>query len=319
MSKPIGGFIEWEDWKDGKGPYHKALELASGRSAFRLILDQCKPDKVYVPFFCCDSLIQPLEEAGTAFEFYEIGYDLLPNSYPKLKANELIVYIDFYGISRRQSRQMEERYGEQLVLDLTMAFFRRPSSDQLAFNSCRKFFGVPDGAYLYGIESDVQLKENQSFTTNHLHLRSKGDLPNAYPEFLKNEGQIPSKPLSMSEVSREVMAAVDYGEVAKRRSENFEFLHHRLRKDNNWSIPDLEGQVPLYYPYRPSSPIDRKNLITEQVFLATIWPDVLNRNVPGFHISKQLSAETLPLPIDQRYGPDDLERMLELLEKEKHV
>lgn len=52
----------------------------------------------------------------------------------------------------------------------------------------------------------------------------------------------------------------------------------------------------------------RARLAEEKVFIPTLWPNVLEERDPGswaFRYSKDI----LPLPIDQRYGAMDMERL----------
>ena len=72
--KPIGGFFELELLAKRTLYHDTALALANGRVCFKVIVERVKPTKVYLPFYCCDSLILPLKEAGIPYEFYAIVF-----------------------------------------------------------------------------------------------------------------------------------------------------------------------------------------------------------------------------------------------------
>ncbi len=315
----IGGFIEWEGWSEGKGTLFQAQEAASGRSAFTLILEELKPDLVFVPYYCCDSLLEPLRNLNIEYSFYELNEDWMPIVLPSYGENDYFLYIDYFGLCKNQCEELFDHFGDQMILDLTMAFFHKPDHGLYGFNSCRKFFGVQDGAYAFNLKRTLDLPPNESNSDRHLQLRSQGDLANAYPEFLKNEESIPWTSKGMSLQTQEVMSAIDYDQVSERRRENFLYLHQELGRHNQLSWNELEDQVPLYYPFKPAKHFDRKELIPEKIFLATIWPDVIQRGDSDYKYSIELSAEILPLPIDQRYEPKDLERMVKLIQEKLNV
>ena len=81
----IGGFIELEFY-NGKEIYHpKALALANGRACFNLFLKIYKPKKIYLPYYTCNTLIDPLLLTKTPYEFFEIDKNLDPEFHQKLK------------------------------------------------------------------------------------------------------------------------------------------------------------------------------------------------------------------------------------------
>jgi hypothetical protein len=70
------------------------------------------------------------------------------------------------------------------------------------------------------------------------------------------------------------------------------------------------SDVPFCYPYLPNSPVKRESLYAKGIFVPSLWSDTLNRNVSGFDFEKRISVELLPLPIDHRYTPADLQPMV---------
>lgn len=74
MSLPIGGYFSLEI-NDGWERHHGALRLNAGRYALEYILKARKYRKVYLPYFICNSVLQPIERHGVAYEFYYIIYN----------------------------------------------------------------------------------------------------------------------------------------------------------------------------------------------------------------------------------------------------
>ena len=48
-----------------------------------------------------------------------------------------------------------------------------------------------------------------------------------------------------------------------------------------------------------------------KLFVPALWPEVPSRRAPGFEKSRDLASRLLPLPIDQRYGDADMDRLAE--------
>ena len=71
------------------------------------------------------------------------------------------------------------------------------------------------------------------------------------------------------------------------------------------------------YPYMVADAEGiRSRLASEGVFVPTLWP-----NVPGDFgagpVAIDFANNILPLPVDQRYGANDMERVLEILGRSK--
>ena len=67
----------------------------------------------------------------------------------KTLANDEYLYVvNYYGqLTKRKVLELKHRFA-QIILDNTQAFFQKPLDGIDTIYSCRKFFGVPDGAYL---------------------------------------------------------------------------------------------------------------------------------------------------------------------------
>jgi hypothetical protein len=197
-----------------------------------------------------------------------------------------------------------------VVVDDTQAFFRRPAPATCSFNSARKFFGVPDGAYLYGEDCDSgSLPPSDAADCDHLLARLAGDR-DAWDLFRRHESRIGVEPRAMSEVARRILATIDYGRSRLRRAENFAVLHRRLQSHNMLDLPlDNGSGAPLCYPFLPAGAVDRGALARMDLYVPTFWPEIDGRAGGGHEWERDLARRLLPLPIDQRYGVHDMERL----------
>src|SRR6185295_15609364 len=150
------------------------------------------------------------------------------------------------------------------------AFFRRGRPDAWSFNSARKFFGVPDGGFLYGPATDVDgLPPVDGTDCDHLLTRLSGDEGKAWDQFKQHEARIGIEPQAMSVVSTRLLGAVDLDRARRRRRTNFDTLHQVLGPLNTikLSLGDVAGEGPLCYPFLPAVDVDRLALGRLGVFV----------------------------------------------------
>lgn len=51
----------------------------------------------------------------------------------------------------------------------------------------------------------------------------------------------------------------------------------------------------------------KKQLAKQKIYVATLWPNVLGT---GLDLETELTENILPLPCDQRYSEDDMQRVV---------
>lgn len=314
---PIGGFFEFE-LQHGVGGYHpNALALTNGRACMSWVLKKTKPTKVYVPFYTCYALYEPMEKMGIPFEFYPIDKNMDPVSFPKLNENELFVYINFYGLKNKQIPNLIEKYKEKLVIDDTHNFFKVGYGESTSFTSARKYFGVPDGAYLYapGTNPGEPISRYTNVSVSHNIKRMLGKQTEAYKEYLAYEESLGYDVKKISLLSEKLLSNVNYQNAILSRKANFKYLHDRLKGLNNIEIDIESMNAPFCYPFLPSKHIEKKLFYGQNIFVPTLWPDILERKTKGYEFEKKLTQYLLPLPIDQRYGINEMDRIYRIIKK----
>ncbi len=315
MKTGIGGYFELESHllEAGKPMHSQALALTSGRACLARYLAHTRPSKLWIPYYCCDAILQPLIETKTPFSFYEIDRNLEPITLPLLGQEEAILYINYFGIKEEYSLSLLEQFRERLIIDNTQAFFVEMRQKGWAFNSARKFFGVPDGAYLYSPEP---LKPpsvvNHLVHMEHLLSRLQGDRQKGYEQFLKAENEVSSENRGMSLQSSRLLSGVDYPRVAQSRLRNYAHYQQALDSVNQLRFPPLRaGSIPFCYPLLLDHQINREPLYQQEIFIPTLWKECLDRDVSGFSWEKELTRRLLPLPLDHRYSENDCDRVVE--------
>ena len=208
-----------------------------------------------------------------------------------------------------------DRYAPNIIIDNTQAFFSRPLPEIDTFYTCRKFFGVADGAYLYtNKEADFDIPQDYS-SSRMLFLLDRLDksAEEAFSDYHKSEDTLDHDEIKkMSKISQFIMSSISYKSVADRRISNYTYLHDNLGSSNTLSV-DLERKnVPMVYPFLSEDINLRKKLIDNKVYVASYWPNVKNMsNLES--VESQFAVSLIPIPIDQRYGKDDLNKILEII------
>lgn len=315
--KNIGGFFELEIAK-GKSLFHDdAIKLSTGRGCLSLILKTKKFSKVYLPYYCCDALFEPLDLSGTSYEFYNVDKDLEISNDVILKPTEAIIYCNFFGVKSRYVDQLIEIYGEQVIFDNSHTFFTKAYQNNISFTTARKYFGVPDGAFLYLPEemTKLNIERNVKVSLNHNLYRLLGIQNQAYKEFLAYEASLNSDINLISMVSEKLMKTINYHEVRAIRNENFNFFRKEFQELNQIYINN-DATDCFCYPLLLEKAIDKQVLFNQNIFIPSYWMDVVQReSIKDFKFERRLSTELLPLPIDHRYSKKDLIRVSKAIKK----
>lgn len=308
--KPIGGYFELE--LPRHPIYHaKAIALNTGRNGLEYILRIRKYKKLYVPYFTCSSVVEPLEKTKTPYAFYAIDKHYKIKDPLELAEGEALLYTNYWGLQDDYCKQLALQYKHQLIVDNTQAFYSLPMAGIDTFYSCRKYFGVPDGGYLYtDAEPRLALPQDESHQRmDALVKRIDCSAESGYADFHTISAGFHNMPIrKMSKFTQRMMQSIDYEAVAQRRINNYNYLRERLN-----GTPLRQGQVPMIYPYETLGGQQlRKKLIDSKVFVAKYWPNV--EEWAGAESTETWMANhILPLPIDQRYNEMDMERIITLI------
>ena len=320
MIKPIGGYFEWEFPANiGMFPHSDGVLLNSGRHSLEYILRTLGQIKLlWIPYYTCDVVLQPIECLGIPYSFYHINKDFALVEDIELEVGEYLIYTNYFGIMDEYCKKLAIRYGENLIFDYAQAFYAPNIEGINTFYSPRKFVGIPDGGVAYTNKSiDIELQNDHSYG-RCTHLLKRHDLQpmDGYNDFKDSSHQIASSCLSkMSNLTQKMLSSLNYAAIRERRVTNFTFLHAHLSDSNLLQIPSIEPfSCPMVYPYQTNDTTLRARLIENQVFVATYWPNVLEWCNEG-DLEYELCKNIIPIPIDQRYGEEDMKRVIEIIKQ----
>ena len=301
MTDAIGGYFELELRKGEH--YHKdALRLNTARNCFEYVLRVRKYTKVYIPYYTCDVMLEPLKKCNVAYEFYHINHQLEPDQDFNLQPTEAFLYTNYYGLKQRCVERLAQQYGKQLIVDNAQAFFAEALEGIDTFYSARKFFGVADGAYLY-IDKllDIELEQDQSYD-RMIHLLKRADIgaEAGYADFRHNDDSLIGQPIKrMSKITEKILCSIDYESVKDLRRANYLALDSLLKNTNGIELHMDDDSVPMVYPYLTNDETLRQRLIDNRIFVATYWPNK-EWQCAGFDLI--LQKQLLPLPITTKFN-----------------
>ena len=253
MQREFGGYLPLE-LPHGQELYTGAgvLRLNCGRNAIVAALRDAGAKKVYLPYYNCNTVYDAVTRAGFAVERYPLDARRLPVC-PALGDGEWLLYVNYFGIASDDLLAEVKRRWPRVIFDNTQAFFSAPRMDADSYNvySCRKFVGVPDGAYLV-----------------HTGL---------------TDGIYPA---------------------------DTSWQHAALAPHNALDCPaDADAMI---YPFLCRVDGLRGRLIKNKVYVSQWWKYLLEL-LPADSVEADYSRYLLPLPIDQRYTPDDMRALAALV------
>lgn len=310
--KTFGGYLGWET--NNLQLHSKATRINAGRFAFDLIASEERIENIYVPRFICDTVLQTLKRLGIRCHFYEINNNFELTSEPSLGKNDFLLLVNFFGLKENYVSSVVGNY-KNVILDNVQSFFSQLPENTYAFNSARKFFPVPDGAFVSKVQSTPLNKENYTPPVKHLELKTNHSSERAYQHFLQYEASIDSEGLkSMSKLSSTFLEYADMAQVKRLRQANFDLIHSVFSHINLLQVR-RDQQTPLCYPLHvKEGNILRKRLVERGVFTPQYWPEVKARVSPE-SFEYQASQEIICLPIDQRYNCSEISKLIKRVQQ----
>ncbi len=316
--KEIGGYFGLELNKGDKLYHTTPYQLKSGRSSFAFILSHLKPTNIYVPFYTCNALLEPILEKKIHYTFYAINNRLEIDSLPSLKPGELILYINYFDVKREYVNKLSEKYKDKLIVNCTQSYFLKGNNISWYFNSARKFFGVPDGSYLYAPAGEILplvSELNERYPTDHLLKRFNGHTTDGYIDYTNNEAYCDSAIVSMSKLSTYLLSNVNYEYVIESRRSNYKTFQQAFGSINTINLDIANHAVPMFYPFLTKKLIDKRSLHQQNIFVPTLWNDVLTRLENEYAFEKDFANRLIPLPIDHRYQEEDIQLAITAISK----
>lgn len=316
--KEYGGFLPLE-LNEGSEYYQYAEKQMQrfncGKAAVANIIEYIAPKTIYVPYYLCPNVCREIESHDSQVAYYQIGINLMPAPLPD--EEDICIYlVNYFGIMDMAIGEYAKAFKKAtVIIDNCHSFYCEPIMAENIYNiySCKKFFGVPDGAYLiathlqnnemrenYSSESALYLLESLEHGTNYCYAKKK-----------EVDNLIAQEYRDMSILAKRMLESIDYDLVKKKRHQNFLQYESAFAERNLFKCE--KNSVPYMYPLNVGRNI-KSQLVKERIYVPTLWGHTLTEKFKGT-FEYRLSDETIFLPLDQRYGQDDIEFIIETVKR----
>lgn len=329
------------------GKKHKCF-TASGREAIELALislERERPDvpkRCLMPAYMCDSVFLPFRHRGWELIFYAVDNGLASVGEAlfqlTLETDPGLIFIHpYYGVDTCRGLRAQlaaiRKSGVLVMEDVTQSYYLETAGKEADFvvGSLRKWYAVPDGGFVaseLSLAEDV-LEAGEAYAEERLaplvqkweYLQGgKGQAEKA--SFLQRNRSLEEEldhyrgVRRISRMSAAILSGIDEEAARQKRAENQSFLYEELigmRRIR--SVLPMQGQeAPLYLPVYAKEREDLQRFLAEHdIYAPVLWPlGEENRNfLEGDEA--YIYEHMLALPIDQRYGDQEMERIAQVL------
>ncbi len=308
----------------------------SGRFALKRILRHLMNHgvhHVHLPAYLCDSVLKQVRLLGMEISFYPINDNLGAEADPPSGA--AVVLIHYFGQINPAAAALRRQAPAEfyLIEDASQALltnWRSCGAEQsYYFISPRKFGPVPLGGWCNILSETSECAAGNAISYRSLAARlikgayvTESDWPivpkteefyleafKATEDFLSTE----STSATLPDWVVSLIAGIDWRAAAAARLRNLEALIGALPDRIRSPLPPFaSGEVPLGYPILCDNRDEmRRRLSERRMFCPVHWPLPPKVSPSEFPEAHLLSEQILTLPLDQRYGQEDMIRLAE--------
>lgn len=310
----------------------------SGRSAIdmvlRDILSAKKIKKIYVPSYCCISMLQSFIDNNIETVFYDVTVKGGVFSY-EVNFNtdcDAVLIMSYFGMQTEKVNEIIRKFKQNGVIvieDITHSLLNKKSyseSSDYVVASLRKWFAIPTGGWIGKLHGKLAVKPNMDsdhavqekidgMTKKYEYISGK---INEKEEFLLIQSKFDNdlihtdRMLKIDSVSATIMAETDIQQIADRRKRNARILIDGIRDMNDViKLPNglSDDVTPLFLPvFLRSADRDslRQYLIQRGVYCPVHWNEVMGASVG-------IRRNELSIICDQRYSDKDMNAVVEYI------
>lgn len=317
----IGSFLELQMPK-GLEYYNQQTDIArlnTGRAAIWHAFRVTGAKTIWIPYYQCDSIREFFGEKGVSIKYYHIDKNFNPTDL-YAKENEAVLLVNYYGVMSSERMRILSVSYSHVIVDNCQAFFCKPLSNALSVYSCRKFVGVPDGAYVVGKDAHKFMddypqcysSDTAAFLLKRIEYGCEGE---GYKARCINENRIDAEDeMKMSKLTRVILDGTDYDYIKMKRRENFAIANELFSEVNQIDptrFYDMDT-IPMVYPLV----IEDDNLLSklqEAKHFQGHWWSYICKEHPVDSFEHWISRYMIPITIDQRYGREELEYLANII------
>lgn len=293
-------------------------------------------ESIYLPSYCCHTMIKPFLDNGIEVEFYNVEYSMGEFKYHLDFSNKCrcVLIMDYFGLCNSDVPRIIDKLkknGKIVIEDATHSWFnnyKHSKKSDYIMVSFRKWTGLPAGAMAIITNKSFVAKKPLKSNSDYIRLREMSAmLKNSYVNFSSDFKETFLEMFAKAEELIEcdfgnytlpekyinLISKIDYEKIIRIRRENSEFLIGSLKDIDGIEVPELSSDsTPLFVPINIKN--GKRNelkafLIDNNVYCPTHWPKSdLHKGV-----SNLIYEEELSLICDQRYTLSDMNRIANLI------
>ena len=329
MTGEIGSEFHRIPFEFGQGLIMPAFGsfVFSGRTAIETVLKEMpEARKAALPSYCCDSMIEPFKKAGIEVIFYPVNYeDRLRVEIPE--DTNIILWCNYFGYRVEMPDLADfQNHGGILIEDITHSFFsdqQYHSQSTYLVASLRKWEPVICGGYcpsingkLHYIPVDLPPQKFSELKASAMELKTdylENPQLGKKEKFLSMYGECNHwlaenySGLTMDSWSREYLSHVNMEEQKRIRRRNAGVLYEGLEGKTKFLFALEDMDCPLFVPILLENRDEIREYLTKnEIYCPVHWPR------PKGCKSNLYDLE-LSLICDQRYGVEDMKRIVSVL------
>lgn len=335
-SRVIGGEFELTGVPEVLSKDFGYYSYASGRTALYQILMSIKLEtfKVWLPDWLCESMIDAVRRSGISYSFYTLGRNLEMDVDQFVQRNrpvsehDVIVLVNYFGLINveRTIKQLKDYRVDSIIIedDVQALFSFMDDEHHLAdyrFTSLRKSIACPDGGLVFTKRIMPRVSAMNTFAPLKLKASlvkggatEEGDDEEYLRPFEEGEARIEENYNSvMSSEAAQILSAIDLQKASDIRKNNAQYLVKELfNLGVEPLVPIDPAKTPLFVPIAVENRDElRRELRRNQIFCPVHWP--LRDDMRGLPMGQYMAEHELSLVVDQRYGLEDMQAIVEIM------
>lgn len=320
---------EWES--EGAKSY-----FDSGRNAIKMAIRYSgKRKKALLPIYICKSVIDAFSDVEE-IEYYSVNKKFEINVQEietKLREGvEILFLMSYWGRNFPEHevekiRRICDENQVYIIEDMTHSLLSNPTPmGNLRLCSLRKWFPIPNGAVIYGVEMEEPSIEDEeagkvleALILKGLQIEKGVECREKYRKrFVEYEHvlDVREDAMMISDVSKEILKHCDVESYKKKRRENTKYVLQNVRNDKLKFVfeeTEIDSITPFCLPlYAENRDELRSYLMEHSVFCAVHWPLEAEEQMED-KTCVWIGKHILSIPIDQRYGEKEMKYLCEVL------
>lgn len=315
--------------------------VLSGRTAIEYVIREIKQKRdiktVYMPSYCCDSMVKPFTNNNICVIFYKVYFDNgLKYEIDKNLKCDIFFAMNYFGFSNDMEQYIKEYKTRNTIIieDATHSLLSQKvfsNYSDYVIASLRKWFPVYTGGIAICLNNEFENKEIESSEELELVNDRKIAMQEKY-RYMCGNNDIDKQTFlnrynssniqldnnyhiyDMDNDSKEILQHIDINECIMKRKKNAQTIYDTLSCNKFIEFMfkyNIQSDVPLFVPvlvnnkYRDKL---RKELIGNNIYVPIHWPQIKQ-----CYYSSDIYNTQLSLICDQRYECEEIKSYIDII------